>query len=76
MEDAVIRSDVLRKRQDVGVQDIFEGITLVLSTLTMLSDPILNTCGLLPLIPVKSLVVDEASQIDVFEFMVILAFTF
>jgi hypothetical protein len=41
----------------------------------MLSDPVLNTCGLLSLIPVTSLV-DEASQIDVFEFMVILAFTF
>ena len=75
MKDAVIRSDVLRKREDTGVQDIFDGVTLVLSTLTMLSDPILNTCGLLSLIPVTTLVVDEASQIDVFEFMVTLAFT-
>jgi len=76
VKDAVIRSDVLRNREDTGVQDIFKGITLILSTLTMLSNPILNTCGLLSLIPVTSLVVDEASQIDVFEFMVILAFTF
>ena len=75
VKDAVIRSDVLRKREDTGVQDIFDGVTLVLSTLTMLSDPILNTCGLLSLIPVTTLVVDEASQIDVFEFMVTLAFT-
>lgn len=76
MKDAVIRSDVLREREDIGVQDIFDGITLVLSTLSMLSDPILNTCGLLSLIPVTSLVVDEASQIDVFEFMVTLTFIF
>ena len=75
MEDVIIRSDVLRKRQDSGVDDLFDGITLVLSTLSMLSNPILDTCGLLRLIPVRSLVVDEASQIDVFEFMVTLPFT-
>jgi len=75
VEDVIIRSDVLRKRQDSGVDDLFDGITLVLSTLSMLSNPILDTCGLLRLIPVRSLVVDEASQIDVFEFMVTLPFT-
>ena len=75
MEDVIIRSDVLRKRQDSGVDDLFDGITLVLSTLSMLSNPILDACGLLRLIPVRSLVVDEASQIDVFEFMVTLPFT-
>ena len=37
----------------------------------MLSNPKLNDYGLLKLIPVRSLVVDEASQIDVFDFMVI-----
>jgi hypothetical protein len=36
----------------------------------MLSNPILTDYGLLKLIPVRSLVVDEASQIDVFDFMV------
>jgi hypothetical protein len=30
----------------------------------------LDECGLLDLIPMRSLVIDEASQIDVFEFMV------
>lgn len=75
MKDVIIRSDVLRKRQDSGIDDLFDGITLVLSTLSMLSNPILDTCGLLRLIPVRSLVVDEASQIDVFEFMVTLPFT-
>jgi hypothetical protein len=48
----------------------FDGVKLVLSTLAMLSNPQLQDCGLLRLIPVKSLVIDEASQIDVFEFTV------
>jgi hypothetical protein len=38
----------------------------------MLSNPKLADCGLFNILPVNSLVVDEASQIDVFEFMVIL----
>lgn len=50
---------------------MFIGVTLVLSTLSMLSNPVLNDKGLFKLIPVRSLIVDEASQIDVFEFMVI-----
>jgi regulator of nonsense transcripts 1 len=49
---------------------MFEGVTLVLSTLSMLSNPKLDENGLFNLIPMRSLIVDEASQIDVFEFMV------
>ncbi len=49
---------------------MFDGVTLVLSTLSTLSNPLLDDFGLFNLIPVRSLVVDEASQIDVFEFMV------
>jgi hypothetical protein len=67
IEKTLIRSDVLPLRE---VSKEFDGIKLVLSTLTMLSNPQLQDCGLLRLIPVKSLVIDEASQIDVFEFMV------
>jgi hypothetical protein len=37
----------------------------------MLSNPKLVDCGLFDILPVRSLVIDEASQIDVFEFMVI-----
>jgi hypothetical protein len=66
----VIRSDELPddKRQ---VSMLFRGATVVLCTLGMLSNPKLLDCGLFGLLPVKSLVIDEASQIDVFEFMVI-----
>lgn len=75
VKHAVIRSDVLFKEEPSDTEKLFDGITLVLSTLCMLSNPMLDTCGLFKIIPVRSLVVDEASQIDVFEFMVTLAFT-
>jgi hypothetical protein len=76
VKDAVMRSDVLCKRDASDIErELFDGITLVLSTLCMLSNLMLDTCGLLKIIPVRSLVVDEASQIDVFDFMVSLAFT-
>ena len=54
---------------------IFRGAKVVLCTLSMLSNPKLAECGLIDILPVTSLVIDEASQIDVFEFMVIPALT-
>ena len=66
----VIRSDELPKKPGV-VARIFGDVTVVLCTLSMLSNPTLKECGLFGAIPVTSLVIDEASQIDVFEFMVI-----
>jgi len=69
VKDMVIRSDNLNQDPS-GTRQMFEGVTLVLSTLSMLSNPMLNDFGLFDLIPVRSLIVDEASQIDVFEFMV------
>jgi regulator of nonsense transcripts 1 len=65
----VIRSDELPPtRGEVGM--MFRGVTVVLCTLSMLSNPKLAECGLIDVLPVNSLVIDEASQIDVFEFMV------
>ena len=73
IEDVVIRTDQIPDEcQDVAT--MFRGITLVLCTLSTLSNPKLDDCGLLDLIPMRSLVIDEASQIDVFDFMVTLAF--
>jgi hypothetical protein len=66
----VIRSDELpQSRREVEM--IFRGATVVLCTISMLSNPKLAECGLIDILPVTSLVIDEASQIDVFEFMVI-----
>jgi hypothetical protein len=69
IQDKVIRSDELpqSKRE---VEMMFRGATVVLCTLSMLSNPKLAECGLIDILPVTSLVIDEASQIDVFEFMV------
>jgi hypothetical protein len=65
----VIRSDDLPDSMS-GVSKTFRGITVVLCTLSMLSNPKLVDCGLFDILPMNSLVIDEASQIDVFEFMV------
>ena len=65
IQDKVIRSDELR-----DVSKTFRDITVVLCTLSMLSNPKLADTGLFDILPVNSLVIDEASQIDVFEFMV------
>lgn len=70
IEDMVIRSDELPNSQK-AVSRLFGDATVVLCTLATLSNPKLNDCGLFRVIPVRSLVIDEASQIDVFEFMVI-----
>lgn len=69
VQDKVIRSDDLAKSMSGGSKT-FRGITVVLCTLGMLSNPMLAGCGLFDILPVNSLVIDEASQIDVFEFMV------
>jgi len=70
IESMAIRSDEIPKER-LAVSRLFGDVTVVLCTLGMLSNPKLHDCGLFRIIPVRSLVIDEASQIDVFEFMVI-----
>jgi regulator of nonsense transcripts 1 len=70
IENMVIRSDEIPDSPN-DVSRLFGDVTVVLCTLGTLSNSKLNDCGLFRIIPVRSLVVDEASQIDVFEFMVI-----
>jgi len=70
IESMVIRSDEIPDSPG-DVSMMFADVTVVLCTLGMLSNPKLHDCGLFRIIPVRSLVIDEASQIDVFEFMVI-----
>jgi hypothetical protein len=47
---------------------MLEGATVILSTLSALANPVLDQVGIF--VPMQRLVVDEASQINVFEFMV------
>ena len=46
------------------------GSPVILCTLSMLSNPILDDRRVYKLVPLERLVIDEASQIDVGEFMV------
>ncbi|THH13352.1 hypothetical protein EW146_g6849 [Bondarzewia mesenterica] len=71
VQDRIIRSDDLPTddRKGVATERLFGDTTVVLCTLSMLSNPIMDLCRLFILIPVRRLVIDEASQIDVFEFI-------
>ncbi|KAF8994638.1 P-loop containing nucleoside triphosphate hydrolase protein, partial [Cyathus striatus] len=71
IESNLIRSDKL-PNDKVGMERLFNGSSIVLSTLSMLSNPVLEINGSFDLVPVKRLVIDEASQIRVFEYMVCL----
>ncbi|KAI1783492.1 P-loop containing nucleoside triphosphate hydrolase protein [Ganoderma leucocontextum] len=64
----LIRADELIFDRVVAERFIGES-TVILCTVSMLSNPGLGSCGIYDLVPVERLVVDEASQIDSFEFM-------
>ena len=53
-----------------GMERALGGSSVILSTLNMLSSPALDANGTFTIVRVERLVVDEASQIKIFEFMV------
>ena len=71
IQHRIIRSDDLPRDDYSGVtiERLLLGSTVVLCTLSMLSNPTLHNCRAFSVLPVKRLVIDEASQIDAFEFM-------
>ncbi|KZT04827.1 P-loop containing nucleoside triphosphate hydrolase protein [Laetiporus sulphureus 93-53] len=69
-QEVLIRSDDLSGNKDPGAAErLFGGCSVVLCTLSMLSNPVLEDRLIFKLIPMEKLIADEASQIDVFEFM-------
>ena len=71
IEKNLIRSDDLGQSGGVyGSERMFEGCRVVLCTLSMLSNPVLDNGGVFRALPVQNLVVDEASQINISDFMV------
>ncbi|OCH91054.1 P-loop containing nucleoside triphosphate hydrolase protein [Obba rivulosa] len=68
LENHLVRSDDLG-RDLVGTERLLGGSEVMLCTLSMLSNPALDTAGVYRAVPVERLVVDEASQIDTFDFM-------
>ncbi|KAG6840404.1 hypothetical protein C0991_006913 [Blastosporella zonata] len=73
IQGRVIVSDEILPVQDISQLSRILGPTcIMLSTLGMLSNPLLDRIGMFRVIPVERLVVDEASQIKIEDFMHIL----
>ncbi|KIK52416.1 hypothetical protein GYMLUDRAFT_233465 [Collybiopsis luxurians FD-317 M1] len=68
IQEKLIRTDRLPKHQ-LALSRKIGSSTVILSTLTLLSNPALEQNGMFDIVPVRNLVVDEASQIDIFEYM-------
>jgi len=69
IQEKLMRSDELPDNV-AGMGRALGDSCIVLSTLSMLSNPALETNGTFDLVPVERLVIDEASQIKIFEFIV------
>jgi regulator of nonsense transcripts 1 len=69
IQGKVRRSDEL-PTQKVAMERELGGSYIILSTLSMISNPSLHDNGTFDIIPVERLIIDEASQINIFEFMV------
>lgn len=69
VKSQLVRTDELPKKpRDVEI--LFHNIKVVLCTLGTLSNPKLLEKGIFELVPVEHLVVDEASQIGVLNYLV------
>ncbi|KAG7441262.1 uncharacterized protein BT62DRAFT_908809, partial [Guyanagaster necrorhizus] len=69
IEERLFRGDEIPKNP-VDLGRIIGASHIILSTLSMLSNPALDENRIFDLVPPRSLVIDEASQINVFEYMV------
>ena len=67
--ERLIRSDELPK-QKIDMERVIADSTIILCTLSMISNPALDENGTFEVVPFNRLVIDEASQINAFEFMV------
>ncbi len=69
ISDYVIPSDELPS-DALGVSLLLKGVRVMLCTLSMLSNPVLQQLRVFKHVPVHRLVIDEASQISVFNYLV------
>ncbi|TFK29531.1 hypothetical protein FA15DRAFT_582319 [Coprinopsis marcescibilis] len=69
VQEKLIRSDEFPKDPS-DMERLIGGACIILSTLSMLSNPALEQNRLFELVPMERLIVDEVSQIRVFEFLV------
>ncbi|GLB44387.1 putative nuclear-transcribed mRNA catabolic process, nonsense-mediated decay [Lyophyllum shimeji] len=70
IQQKVLLSDDLLTLKDVGATErLLGGSCIMLSTLSMLSNPTMDKVGVFRVVPLERLVVDEASQIKIEDFM-------
>ncbi|KIJ32689.1 hypothetical protein M422DRAFT_184126, partial [Sphaerobolus stellatus SS14] len=69
IEGYIIRSDESPEDR-TQMERVLGGSVVILTTLSMLSNPGLDINGTFSLVPKKKLVVDETSQISIFEYMI------
>jgi hypothetical protein len=69
IEENIIRSDELPDDK-VGMERMILDSKVILCTLSMMLNPNLQSNGTFDIVPPRCLVIDEASQINAFEFMV------
>ncbi|PBK86105.1 hypothetical protein ARMGADRAFT_941008 [Armillaria gallica] len=68
IEDKLLRGDLLPSNQK-DLRHAVGASSIILSTLSMVSNSTLDQNGMFDLVPPRTLVVDEASQINIFEYM-------
>ncbi|KAK0482994.1 P-loop containing nucleoside triphosphate hydrolase protein [Armillaria luteobubalina] len=68
IKDKLLRGDLLPETRK-GLERRIGESTIILSTLSMVSNGLLDKNGMFDVVPPTTLVVDEASQINVFEYM-------
>ncbi|KAG5634292.1 hypothetical protein H0H81_002519 [Sphagnurus paluster] len=70
IQQRVLRSDDFSGMKDnMGASSLIQGSHIILSTLSMLSNPGLDKAGVFREVPVEQLVIDEASQIKIEDFL-------
>ncbi|KAG5653154.1 hypothetical protein H0H81_002065 [Sphagnurus paluster] len=70
IQQRVLRSDDFSGMKDnMGASSLIQGSCVILSTLSMLSNPGFDEVGLFKVVPVEQLVIDEASQIKIEDFL-------
>ncbi|CAL1716325.1 unnamed protein product [Somion occarium] len=72
LESNVVRTDDISDQFQQTVK-LFAGCRVILSTLSMLSNPRLATAGVFRLVPIETVVVDEASQIEIGDYLPLLS---
>ena len=69
--DNLIRTDDLSQTRSAYETERFVlGSSIMLCTLSTLSNPVLEQCHMFKVVPMEKLIVDEASQINMFDYMV------